>query len=290
MDIDRVGYFCVFADTGSLVKASEVLRISQPALSKALRLLESETGLSLLEANGRGLRLTQDGEAFKEAVTPLLSQWKAIPEVLKSKVSTQSEARIGSFEVFTTYFLGHFLQNHPLRNVEIHEVLPGRIEDALLEKKIDLGITYGPVPRAGVKFTEAARVKMGVFGLRKFRSEKAQNLPFVIPIQPLQGVPSKAVGLDGWPDHRHIRRIEFRVALMESALELCRRGLAVAYLPDFIARLHNISVKPEFRLLELDCPLTQAERMQSVFLVQRANGDEGDPVFKAVAKALRSAK
>lgn len=289
MDIDRVRYFCVFADTGSLVKASEVLHISQPALSKALRLLERETGLSLIEADGRGLKLTQAGQSFKEAVTPLLAQWRMVPTRLRSSASVHAVTRIGSFEVFTTYFLGHLLQSHPLKNVEIHELSPGRMEDALVERKIDLGITYIPIPKAGVNFTEAARVKMGVFGTKGFRSETVKDLPFVIPIQPLQGMPSKVVGLDGWPDHKHARRVEFRVTMMESALELCRRGMAVAYLPDFVVQLHNVSVKPAFQLIELECPLGKNERLQSVFLVQRANEDES-PICRAVAKALRSLK
>lgn len=287
MDIDRVGYFCAFANTGSLVKASEVLHISQPALSKALRLLERETGLSLLEADGRGLRLTEVGQSFKEAVTPLLSQWKRVPAALKSNASVQGITRIGSFEVFTTYFLGHLLKTFPLKNMEIHELLPGKMEEALVERKIDLGITYIPIPRAGVNFTEAARVKMGVFGIQKLRSGRVGDLPFVTPIQPLQGIPSKMVGLDGWPDHKHARRIEFKVTLMESALELCRRGMAVAYLPNFVVHLHNASVKPEFRLVALDCPFGRKERMQSVYLVQRVHDDESS-ICRAVAKALRS--
>lgn len=282
-------YFCVFADMGSLVKASEVLRISQPALSKALRLLERETGLSLLEADGRGLKLTKAGQSFKEAVTPLLSQWRALPATLRSNVSAQEVTRIGSFEVFTTYFLGHLLQGKPLKNVEIHELLPGRMEDALVERKIDLGITYIPIPRAGVNFIEATRVRMGVFGTKRFRSEPVSNLPFVIPIQPLQGMPSKVVGLDGWPDHKHARRVEFKVTMMESALELCRRGMAVAYLPDFVTQLHNVSVRPEYQLVELECPLSKSERLQSVFLVRRVNEEES-PLCRVVAKALRSLK
>ncbi len=287
MDIDRVRYFCVFSDTGSLVKASEILHISQPALSKALRLLERETGLSLIEADGRGLRLTEVGRSFKQAVTPLLSQWKMVPTSLKSKTSVDAVTRIGSFEVFTTYFLGYLLESHPLKNVEVHELLPGKMEDALIERKIDLGITYIPIPRAGVSFTEVARVKMGVFGTQGFRTGEVKDLPFVIPIQPLQGMPSKVVGLDGWPDHKHARRIEYKVTMMESALELCRRGMAVAYLPDFVVQLHNTSVKPKLQLVELDCPLGGKERIQSVFLVRRVNEGE-DSTCRAVAKALRS--
>jgi len=72
MNIDRVRYFSVFAETGSLVSASEILRISQPALSKALKVLESEVNLKLVESDGRGLRLTESGKRFRDQTNPLL--------------------------------------------------------------------------------------------------------------------------------------------------------------------------------------------------------------------------
>jgi DNA-binding transcriptional LysR family regulator len=37
MDMNRLRYFTIIAKTGSMVKASELLNISQPALSKAVK-------------------------------------------------------------------------------------------------------------------------------------------------------------------------------------------------------------------------------------------------------------
>ena len=75
MDIDRVRYFNTFAETGSLVRASEILHVSQPALSKALKTLEGEVGLRLLESDGRGLKLTEAGKRFRDETRPLLTEW-----------------------------------------------------------------------------------------------------------------------------------------------------------------------------------------------------------------------
>lgn len=36
MDFDRLRYFCAIAETGSLRRAAELLRLSPPALSKAM--------------------------------------------------------------------------------------------------------------------------------------------------------------------------------------------------------------------------------------------------------------
>ena len=285
MDIDRIRYFCVFADTGSLVRASELLRISQPALSKAMKLLETEMGCRLLEPDGRGLRLTESGRQLKSSAQPLLNQWMEIPGRLQG-IKRKPVTRLASFEVFTTYFLGPLMKQLPLANLEVQELAPGKLEEAVASGQVDIGVTYVPIPKPHVVFTEASRIKMGVFGLKSFRSS-TDLLPFVIPAQPLEGTPSKVTGLDGWPDHLYPRRIDYRVTLMESAMELCRQGVAVAYLPEFVVKLHNDLVKPQYALVDLGCAVPVANRWQRVFIVQRATESETATV-KAIARALRS--
>jgi DNA-binding transcriptional LysR family regulator len=286
MDIDRVRYFHVFAEMGSLVKASEVLNISQPALSKAFRLLSYEAGVPLLEPDGRGLRLTKAGQNFQKQTATLLKQWLDVPKLLaESKI--HSPTKIGSFEVFTTYFLGELTKHIELESLEIHEFGPGRLEDAVAEGIIDIGMTYVPIPKPLVEFVEAVKIKMGVFGLKKYMGVPTEELPFVIPLQPHQGTPSKVMGLDGWPDHKHPRNIKYRVTLMGSALELCRQGDCVAYLPEFVAILHNRSVLPHYRLAELANPISAKERLQSVYLVRHQSAVESK-LHNQIGKCLRS--
>jgi DNA-binding transcriptional LysR family regulator len=286
MDINRVRYFCVVANCGSLIKASEILRISQPALSKAVRVLEEEVGLPLLEREGRGLRLTEAGKKFRASAEPILNEWLAIPSLLKGQ-ARETILRIGSFEVFTTYFVGHLLKQITLPEFELHEFTPGRLEDAICDGLIDVGITYHPISRRNVNFTEVTKIRMGIFGNEAFLKIPFSELPFVIPNDLVQGTPSKVMGLDGWPDHKFPRRTAFKVTMMESALELCRRGKAVAYLPEFVVGLQNEEVKNKFELKELDCPIPKKDRLQSVFIVQESSKDE-TPFIRAVARALRS--
>jgi DNA-binding transcriptional LysR family regulator len=288
MDIDRIRYFLAFCETGSLVKASEILRISQPALSKAFRLLEEELGLKLLEQEGRGLKLTESGQAFRKEVSPILNQLLSIPKKIQG-TSNQLPTRIGTFEVFSTYFLSRLMEFINIEALEVYEFIPGQLEEALTGNLIDIGITYIPIPKSGVDFTEITKIKMGIFGLKQFQNSNYETLPFVIPLSPLAGTPSKVVGLDGWPDHKFKRKIKFRVTLMESAIELCRKGHAVAYLPEFIVNLHNENVKAEYKLLELQSPLSQKERMQSVFTVKRKESTESK-IERNIAKAIRSLK
>ncbi|HWU44079.1 MAG TPA: LysR family transcriptional regulator, partial [Bdellovibrio sp.] len=145
MDIDRVRYFCVLAKSGSITRASEILRISQPALSKAIKLLEVETRLHLTEREGRGLVITEAGLRFLQAAEPLLNSWLNISkDILQPTVANQF--RIGSFEVFTTYFLRVLLKNHSFPSLVLQELLPGQLEQSIDQRRTDLGITYVPIP------------------------------------------------------------------------------------------------------------------------------------------------
>lgn len=286
MDIDRIRYFHVFAEIGSLVGASEVLHISQPALSKALRLLEHEVGAKLTESEGRGLRLTKAGHLLKKETGPLLEQWLNLPTRLRSQESI-APTKIGSFEVFTTYFLSRLTQSIQLESLQLHEYGPGRLEQAILDGTIDIGITYAPIPKAGIDFIEVCKIRMGAFGIKKFKNVSLPDLPFVIPLQPTEGTPSKVIGLDGWPDNKFQRNVKYKVTLMESALQLCRLGLGIAYLPAFVVELHNESVIPDQRLLELQVPISHKDRLQSVFMIHRKHEAES-PLLRQLAKCLRT--
>jgi DNA-binding transcriptional LysR family regulator len=251
-----------------------------------LKTLENEVGLRLLEADGRGLKLTEAGKRFRDETRPLLDEWLNVSKKIRDQ-ETWSPSRIASFEVFTTYFLGHLLNYVDLESLELHEIGPGRMEQAVAEGKVDLAVTYNPVPKAGVDFVEVTKIKMGVFGLDLYKSKRFQDLPFVIPLVPTEGTPSKVMGLDGWPDHLFERKVKYRVSMMESALELCRDGKAVAYLPAFVAQLHNKRLRPEYRLRELKNPLHEKDGQQSVYLIRR-HGSPETSLERKIAKSLRS--
>jgi DNA-binding transcriptional LysR family regulator len=198
--------------------------------------------------------------------------------------------RIGSFEVFTTHFLKPLLKTFPQdASLLLREVIPGEMESALLADEIDVGITYIPVPTAGVDHLKIASVKMGIYAKHgMFDRLPFPEVPFAVPVQPLKGTPNKVQGLDGWPDGKVARNVKYQVTLMESALELCRNGLAAAYLPSFVAHLHNQSVKTELRLREYPLPKGIGTHSQAVYIARRKEDPE-DCRIKQIARVLREA-
>jgi len=248
MDINRLDYFCTIVKTGSLKEAAKLLHLSPAALSKAVRILEEELSAKLLIPSGRGIAVTDYGKDVAKRAEHLIGEFRKLRvSNTKESSSTQSGTlKIGSFEVFTTHFLGALLEKGfsecPLK---LYELTPGKLEEAVSQGTVDFGLTYLPIPKADLDFMKITKIEMGIYGLKgKFRNPVFSELPFVVPVTPVVGTPTRVAGLDGWPDHLAPRKITYEVTLLESALELCRGGFAVAYLPKFVVRLHNPTVSP----------------------------------------------
>jgi DNA-binding transcriptional LysR family regulator len=290
MNIRRLEYFLTIAQTGNLRQASEILHVSPPALSKAMKLLEDELDLKLWMPDGRKIILTDSGKTLLKKAPHLIGEIKALKETLSSGKDQIAPIRIGTFEVFSTYFLTFLKtlqwQDRPL---ELHELLPGEIEKYLLEGALDVGITYMPIPDPQLDFLKVTSIEMGVYTRKGALKGIAQHkLPYVVPVMPLQGVPTKVRGLDGWPEDAFERNVTHRVTLMESALELCRQGLVAGFFPAFVACEHNQRFKEEYQLerrrpaILSECPV----RRSDVFLVKRKSTEE-NALIKQLAKAIR---
>ena len=77
MDFRQLRTFTCVAELGSLSKASDTLRIAQPALSRQIQHLEREVGTALFTRVGRTARLTVAGKVFLDHARRLLDMAEA---------------------------------------------------------------------------------------------------------------------------------------------------------------------------------------------------------------------
>jgi DNA-binding transcriptional LysR family regulator len=288
VDFQRLRYFQTLSQTGHLRRSAELLRISPPALSRSMKILEDELEISLFIQDGRRLILTEQGQRLAKRVESLLEDISKLRDNLQTGKEENKSIRVATFEVFSTYFLS-FLQ--PIgwadRKFQLHEVLPGELERCVAEGDVDFGVTYMPVAHPDLDFLKITSIEMGVFARQgAFPGVVQKDLPFVVPVQPLKGVPTRMRGLDGWPEDAYVRKIQFEVTLMESALELCRQGLVAGYFPVFIAKEHNQRVRPKFQLERRRSPYGGRVCVTDVYIVKRKSQGE-DQNIKQMAKAIR---
>lgn len=74
MDTHRLRYFLRIAEEGSISRAASVLGVAQPALSRQVRLLEEDLGVSLFRRTARGVQLTEEGERLRATTAAPLRQ------------------------------------------------------------------------------------------------------------------------------------------------------------------------------------------------------------------------
>jgi LysR family pca operon transcriptional activator len=81
----------------SVGKAAEVLHVSQPAVTKTLRELEGAIGATLVERDGRGIRITHFGEVFlQHAGASLAAIQRGIDSVARARANSGPPLRIGA--------------------------------------------------------------------------------------------------------------------------------------------------------------------------------------------------
>jgi DNA-binding transcriptional LysR family regulator len=87
MDTHRLRYFLSIAEAGSMTQAATVLGIAQPALSRQVRLLEEDLGVTLFRRTSRGVQLTEEGERLRAATAGPLRQLEQAIKYLGSPLA-----------------------------------------------------------------------------------------------------------------------------------------------------------------------------------------------------------
>ena len=80
MTIQQLNYVITISEKGSLNKAAEVLYVTQPSLTSAVRDLEKELGITLFNRGGKGVTLTNDGAEFIQYARQVVNQYDRLLE------------------------------------------------------------------------------------------------------------------------------------------------------------------------------------------------------------------
>lgn len=80
MTLQQLHYIITISETGSLNKAAELLYVSQPSLTSAVKELEKELGISIFYRSGKGVTLTNDGTEFLLHAKQIYGQYESVLE------------------------------------------------------------------------------------------------------------------------------------------------------------------------------------------------------------------
>src|SRR3954447_3823918 len=104
-DIAELRAFCAAVDLGSLGRAARLLRVSQPALSKRLRVLETLAGARLLDRTNRGVTPTPAGARLYAEARKLLAQAETVDALLAGLSQEDAPVRLAASHTIAEYVL-----------------------------------------------------------------------------------------------------------------------------------------------------------------------------------------
>lgn len=94
MNILHLKYATEVARTGSLNKAAESLFMNQPNLSRAIKELEANLGITIFERSKRGMVVTPEGEEFLQYAEKILKQIDQVEAIYKSGIQVKQRFSI----------------------------------------------------------------------------------------------------------------------------------------------------------------------------------------------------
>jgi DNA-binding transcriptional LysR family regulator len=173
MNLHLLRSFLTVIETQSYSRAAEALFVSQSAVSKAVRELEHQLDLPLLERGGadgksqRGVVLTEHGRAVFEHARAIFALERAAREDVRDRVELrQGRLRIGASTTVAAYWLPQaiaaFARRHPALELELLVGNTDEISRALIDCRVDVGYVEGEVADARIAAslwrTEALRL------------------------------------------------------------------------------------------------------------------------------------
>lgn len=145
MDLRQLRYFVRIAEIGSFSRAAESLGLSQPALSRQVRLIEEEVEASVLVRTGRGVELTPAGACLLNHATGMIRHFEdACAEIAELKVVPTGQVSLGVTPTTSGFlppgFVEAFMMQFPSVHLTIVEGMSGHIHEWIMRGAIDLAI------------------------------------------------------------------------------------------------------------------------------------------------------
>lgn len=244
-------YFLRVAELGSINKAAVDLRISQPALSRNVSLLEHEMGTELFHRSRGGVSLTEPGKMLYENARPLLRHFTT----LKEQVGELAKGNVAiglppSWRNIVSVRIAELLMSEfPDIKVRINEAVSHSLRDQLADGSLDLCVAP-----ADSNVSDA------------FRQTRLVSDPMVLVGGPDSGLKDTGIvslsELDGLPmiipSRPNVMRakIEHELALLGLDLKVAIETDTLNLCMDLAARGDGYTVVPRCALLSLETART----------------------------------
>ncbi len=150
MEIRVLRYFLTVVREESITKASEVLHITQPTLSRQLAQMEEEIGVKLFDRGSRKIQLTNEGILLRrraEEILQLVEQTEK--ELVEQEEQVEGSISIGCGETASVQLLPElfdsFRKRYPRVSFDLFTATADLVKEQLDKGLLDIGLLLEPV-------------------------------------------------------------------------------------------------------------------------------------------------
>lgn len=254
MDLKQLEYFVRVAELGSFTRASIVLDIAQPALSRQVRMLELEFEQNLLLRNGRGVTTTDAGKLLLEYGRGILYQVERMREELgRARGALVGHVALGLppslLKILAVPIFREFKERFPAAKLAIREGMSAGMQESLISGRLDIALLYNAAPSPDVDLTPLLEEELFLVApAADLREEpvalgELPDYPLIVPSRPN----AIRMLIEGEMANRGLRpTIAFEVDGVNAILDLVGEGFGYAILSQHAVA--NLAGNHEFHL------------------------------------------
>lgn len=146
MLVRHLSYFVTLAREKHFAKAAEACNVAQPTLSAAIRKLEEDLDVQLVQRSHRFVGLTPEGEKVLAWGRQILTDYNSLKDDLTgSREGLSGALKLGVIPAAmpsVSFLTARFCKAHPAATVEVQSLTSRAIQDGLDAFELDGGVTY----------------------------------------------------------------------------------------------------------------------------------------------------
>ncbi|MFZ5997898.1 MAG: selenium metabolism-associated LysR family transcriptional regulator [Nitrospirota bacterium] len=156
MEDHKLKVFCTVAETKSFSKTSEIIHLTQPAVSLQIQALEELYETKLFDRSSSSINLTQAGEVLYRYSKDILALYAELEKeigkltgLIKGSITVGASTTIGNYVLPSV--IADFKKTHPKIKINVLIGNTKRVLDLLNSGVVDLGLVEGEVSRNKIR-------------------------------------------------------------------------------------------------------------------------------------------
>ena len=241
MELRQLQYFLAVADSGSFSRASAVIGVAQPALSRHIRQLEEELGAALFYRHGRGVQLTDEGQVFRTRVSPLVRELAMAAADLATGATAPAGAILLGMTpalcgVIAPPLVRSFLEQFPQVHLNVIEGYSGYINEWLMGNRLDMAVINNARRSPYITMEPMLAVDLFYISARKEGDGKSDTVRLDEVLDTRLILPGRHHGLRRELEgaaRRQGKALEVMIEMdaLQAVIELVRSGVGPTVLP-----------------------------------------------------------